>query len=828
MSSTKPALLPNERLCEWVQHQAACITNEKGVASQDTQPVSDAVRDAYTRIYRGVAFDVDGTLTPPGKVDVDPEMARIIANLLRRGVPILLITGRGRKSTRAAVDQITEIANLHPSYLRRLRCITHNGLFYLSTPNQFPPMPLSQERLIAEPLACIAAVRSEILALCSSKSVQCDITDEPTALQAAGLRITFRHSDIDFDELQTDIRSLIGHVCQTPEDHFVTRGTYGNSVSFDISATNKGLAISHFAQEIGVHVDQVLCIGDQGAEGGNDYDLLKRVTGFSVNTVSQDPTVCFPIYPDSLGAKLTGAEATRALLQRVMLFPAISIAPVPADQRLRALRDFERIALQRAREEDGYTLDRVRGRLRYILDPHSRDTEARLATLTDLFDRLSGGVRIRDYEISELRDRALLGELFHFDEMFQELTEPPETNWAMFTDTGVLLRGPNYYYGWVYPNKCVADLLDVAIPFISTSRRVVRRYSETRLNFASYKILLAVLDNVRNLLLLVLYSAYTAEGQKGENYRFTATLYQLLIEHSSLFIDFLTDVNLTLSYFGARIDRLYDKLSQLFQCLMTQKTEHAVSIRNEHPRHWRECDSFVQNYAAVHLGLQEFREQFRGDNLSSSVVVGLGYGGLELPAIASAIASKQGWKLCAAVLPVSIYHEREIGEVIRKGRYEELREQLQRHRAVFSDCGLSWGSDWTARPVFLADDNCTTGVTLQLARDILASRGADILGAIVVRFPGANRHVQMAIQGHGFPDPEMLFSFIRGLVASSPYSRLLFPSAGENMYLDNLGIFCKARDRIQKYLAKNGTPPPPPRVDAGGGKADSSPSDGGA
>jgi hypothetical protein len=85
--------------------------------------------------------------------------------------------------------------------------------------------------------------------------------------------------------------------------------------------------------------------------------------------------------------------------------------------------------------------------------------------------------------------------------------------------------------------------------------------------------------------------------------------------------------------------------------------------------------------------------------------------------------------------------------------------------------------------------------------------GLDVVGAIVVRFPGINRYIQMGMRQHGFPDPEALFSFVRGLVAASPYARTVVnrPKA-KNPYLDATGMFDKAKSRIGRYLFKNGTP----------------------
>lgn len=95
----------------------------------------------------------------------------------------------------------------------------------------------------------------------------------------------------------------------------------------------------------------------------------------------------------------------------------------------------------------------------------------------------------------------------------------------------------------------------------------------------------------------------------------------------------------------------------------------------------------------------------------------------------------------------------------------------------------------------------TTGATLQLARDLVVVAGGDVIGSIVVGFPGSNRSVQMEMDGH--VNPDLLFGFVRGLVAPSPYARLLFPADGDNKWVDQTLQFNKAKWRIKRYIFKN-------------------------
>jgi hypothetical protein len=202
--------------------------------------------------------------------------------------------------------------------------------------------------------------------------------------------------------------------------------------------------------------------------------------------------------------------------------------------------------------------------------------------------------------------------------------------------------------------------------------------------------------------------------------------------------------------------------------------------------------------------LHELRQRKDIQQSQRLVAMGLAYGGIELPAIAQAVAQKRGLALEAALAKVSIYSDRKISQMIRAGEHSYVTHLLSETRPLCMMDALDHQVDDVA--FILMDDNCTTCVTLQLARDFLVMQGADVVGAISVRFPGVNRHVQMAMPGHGFCDPENFFSFIRGLVAPSPYTRLIYPNTGENPYLDQTQMFDKAKVRIARYLEKNGTP----------------------
>jgi hypothetical protein len=800
MSYIKPAFLPETAQQDWLEVQARFVANAKEISESDFGAAKAALMNAYTNIYRAVAFDVDGTLTPQGDIHITRDMAGIVAELLLRGVPILLISGRGRQSIRQAVEELLELSNLHPSYLRRLRGVTHNGLLYLSTPNVIPPSPLSNEEPIAEPLPCVPKLERALAEKLREVGIEPRITTEPSGPDPFALRIV-----APAGVRPNAIKSVISQVVTDLPvgEHNVCVGTYGAETSIDISSTHKGLALEVFAKDIGISVEAILRIGDRGDEEGNDFDLLNAVSGFSVGKFSRSFSGSHPVASDDGSHLLKGESATRTLLDRVLLFPAISIEAQPIDRRLASLRAFEQVALKRSREETVLTLTRVRNRLRYLLDPRSREGLLPTLTLDDLVDDQSGGIRLRDYEIPDIGEFAEVSKLFGFDPLLATLEEPPRAQWWMYTDSSVLLRGPRYYQGMTNYERRFSAYLPECLKFIYGACKVLKAYGTRRVNFASFKIVLGILDNIRNFLLISTYAAFEAEAE-SEGYERTAAFHSLLVEHSALLIETLVGPAAPWLELVSRLHAHLETVKSAFETLLTSQSENDVKVRDREIRSWRECDNFLENYTAVQLALSEFAEQY-GTRTKKMCVMGLAYGGLELPSIAKAVGRRQDWDITAGLFKISIYHDKVTGSEIRNGRYEEIRERIKRSAGVFFDDGsFKTQSD---RPMIIADDNTTTGVTLQLARDYFVATGADVRGALIVRFPGANRHVQMAMPGHGFPDPEMLFSFIRGLVAPSPYTRLLFPGkTPDAIYKDNVGVFCKSRERIVRYLLKNGTP----------------------
>jgi hypothetical protein len=219
----------------------------KGV---DQAALAPAFARGIATVYRGVAFDVDGTLTQPGTIDLDEDMAAVIGGLLQRAVPVTLVTGRGRSAARAAAAELRAIASLSDEQAVRLSCITRNGLRLLET--QPGAGFLERDVGLADPLAVDAVVEEVGRTLDDKGLGSAAISREPGAVRVALGNEEAMHAALE---------ALTGAF---GEGVHVTGGRYGDQWMVDVSPTTKAQAIEELAARRGLEPERILRIGDQG------------------------------------------------------------------------------------------------------------------------------------------------------------------------------------------------------------------------------------------------------------------------------------------------------------------------------------------------------------------------------------------------------------------------------------------------------------------------------------------------------------------------------------------------------------------------------------
>lgn len=399
-------------------------------------------------------------------------------------------------------------------------------------------------------------------------------------------------------------------------------------------------------------------------------------------------------------------------------------------------------------------LDRMRQRLRSIVDADDAAPAASDLLVEDLFDPRSGAVRLRAWEVPHAtafpRAAALFG-----------LHRPPWSGGGtplarrLASDTAVLLRGTVYYAAYArclgYPEaRYLADatlFLDEAVP-------ALHELTAARPSLVAFKLVAAICDNVRGVIL----TAIAASCATGCD-RSTEMLFELMVTHSThhraLLLD-ETDWAPTVYEYGVLVGTVRQTLIRAthgwWPAMALAVSNGGRSLLRE-----RHSDDFAENLLAVEIGLTHLTD---ADDMAVACV-GIASGGIELTAVAVA-------RLRAGSRAAS-------GHLMRLSRYREgggpvtLRPEL------------------SGAPVVLFDDNIMTGATLQEASDRL-SHSAFVRGAVVVRYPTNN--LESRLRAQGCPNPEALLTTVRGLTSAMPAA----PTAN--------GPRHKAEDRIISLLRR--------------------------
>jgi len=789
----------------------------KGIdrTSAELDETEASLRDALRRTYGAVAFDIDGTLTAEATPTVEPALEATIRSLLQRGVHVILLTGRG-KSTAEAVHQIASPRTFSKKYMRRLHCLYDNGASRFDVDVQDDGIELAVRPLarFPEEMQLGQVLRSLLASMDSKHPMTMRLRPERGRLQT----VSKTERDVLYDILAASNLTFTSS-SGSLESVRIARGVYGNLFTIDVTPTSKGEALRRLAVELGLHPARILRIGDQGHQSGNDFDILDSESGFSVGRTSSIPKHCHIVLAPSTGHKASpegadptvaweqafGARATDALLNMVRLHPPLTLVPDAGRNFVNKLLETEKVAWSLAADARKASFAAFSRRVaRLFYDEAALFVED--SVVRDIYDPLSGAVRLRNWELEEVRAEAALWDLFQL-ERFNFRSEPAGALWAMYSDSGILLRGPGYYYAETEDGRrtkdAVSGYLERASAFLATATSGVAELINRPPTLVRVKMLLAVADNVRNFLLQLAHLAYIFETEAGAgpSSAFSNILERTLAGH----IDLLWEMH-------RGTDTDWTALTELtFETLMAVGRDVSVAsrsaiadgIRDAEPDlkilRRRECDSFLENLTAIELGLEKHAEHILAEVQQRTLVVGLSHGGIELPFIARAVGHATGRDITAGLLSVSSYGRSGEASIEGFGSYEPL--------DVLQNLWLESGVDFSKCRVLIADDNIMTGRSIEQARDALLDVGADVVGALVVRYPSVSRLTHMSYPDMARPDPDILLTYVRGLVSAGPYTRLVQPynadESREGRLLDSTGRFDKQRDRIARYLVKN-------------------------
>lgn len=525
-------------------------------------------------------------------------------------------------------------------------------------------------------------------------------------------------------------------------------------------------------------------IGDCGDSRGNDYSMLNCNQGYSVDKTSGSNDSCFPIF-DDYGNVLKGVEATLKLVKSAKILPTVSLE--------KADKDTYKYNLAKVESNIVSVRQSLLKKYNNLISSNFNNCNG----IDDLFDKESGSIIIPMYEMELLQNSPLKD--------FWISSENGSLIYSLRDNNNYLLRGSKTYYYFI-SNRISINRKDITSKedviswyknnekFLNDSINVILS-TENLNNQINKKLLLGVLDNCRNIL-LVLINHYLVSNYFDKNILFDISLegenrnnklYNTIMEIERLMSgicfesQYIVDKEKTIEIINNTRKVLLNNMTQELE-----KDDEKDYSKNY--RAYREIDNFAENYIAVSL----YKEKC--DNNRFANACGLSYGGIELPILAKIVDQNRIEKLLILKFnkEVSGYKNKQLLD-LRKFNIKNFN-------------GLINSEFFENSNVDLFDDNILTGKTLQIAINALYDCNINVNNICIVRYPSINRIDQMFLDNPSAVDYNLFFNYIYGLCFSSPYSwkdNNWKNEKGETDYTDSLGVFDLNRKKIVECLIKN-------------------------
>lgn len=743
--------------------------------------------------YNAVCFDIDGTLTINNSKIIDDRAINMIIDLLAKKVPIVFITGRGETGLNDlkndVYDRICNSEKITDNDLKRIYVLINDGarLFYSNNTTQREFLNESVYISTKEELNQLLIISSLVKEIkedspygnCFMITYSRDLKNN----NIINIRMVFNtNNDKIINSIFDGVNDYIAN--KGFNGIYLTRGIYENKSVIQIGTATKDKAIERAEKIIGVPKNSMMRIGDCGDTMGNDYSMLNCNQGYSVDKTCESINSCFPVF-DNNGNIINGVEATLQLIKNAKILPTVCLEKAEKQNYKRQFAEVER----------NIVLGRQKLLKRYNDIINSNFTDCN--TIDDLFDRFSGSIKIPMYEMELLNDNPL-------KELWLTLIDENQS-YSIRDDENYLLRGSDTYY-YFMSNRISKNGVD------TTSKNHVINWHKNYLNFldeslkailetnnlnnrSNKKLLLGVLDNCRNVLLILL-NHYLVSKYCNENILLEISssdkneiddLYKCLMSIEKLMseICFQSAYNINKDYI---LKSISDTKNILINNYYDEQKKEEKSNYSKDYRTYREIDNFAENYVAVSLYNKNC------DSTEFTNACGLSYGGIELPIIAKIIDQKRIDKLLLLKFNknVSGYTNKQLLDL--------------RNFNINNFGGLINCNDFKFSDLDLFDDNVLTGKTLQLAINSLYDCDINVNNVCIVRYPSINRINQMFINNSSAIDYNLFFNYIYGLCFNSPYSWKDDDWINENGkidYTDSLGVFDLNRKKIIECLIKN-------------------------
>lgn len=762
------------------------------------------INNIFDRVYNVIFLDIDKTIIENEKFD--DELIFEIYKVLNQGISIYFITGRGRTSSKNIITELfirmEFLTGINKSnFIEQVFCISNNGINMFYTDKRINDkifnskiLLLNEEKILKFQKIKVNLIQKSIENIIASNSIK--LTKEELLINtknySGDLEIRFAFNKSEIINENNLINSLENLLKNNYKNYYLFKGLYKKKIVYEISMIDKNDAINLLISKIGVKKENILKIGDQAEKYGNDFSFLNSLGSFSVDKFDKKNDT-LPVLKSN-GNVVKGIVATKILLKNIKLYPPICLENINKEYYRNKLAYYENLL--------DYKNKKITEKYNDILN-NSFKIENSNYFSSKIIDKISGGVFISDSEYYLLKNNNRNHILFKiFDCRING-----NSIYSLQNERGIILRGSrNYYYGLSFrankgniSKKLSNNLNENYFEFINVVIREMNNYKSLYNNeYIDRKVLLGIMDNVRNILLVFI----NAVIQKYINDK------NVIIDLENNNIKSMTNIvvkNLKFMYremfFGNYYNLYNDYLSfleleinQIFKNLYIKEYNSFDSKYNYKKgyRVWRETDNFLENIMVIENELTQFSIEKRYN------FYGMRYGAIELPFIVKMLFdekyrdnTKNKFYLISSKNNYFLNHSD------KKNKYSSYEIQSEKKNV----------EEFKNNENVLLEDNILTGRTLQVVINNFIDNGIYIDKLIIVRYPTLNRIEHMFIKhGHGAPNVDLFFYKIIGIISPAPYSKFngVYENRNKNnLYKDELGVFNINREKILRYLYKN-------------------------
>lgn len=281
----------------------------------------DRIREAFNQKITDICLDVDKTIAFEDKLNISTK--ELLEQIINRNIRVHILTGRGGKGIEDLKEELLNYFFAKNANLNNLFFAVNNGSKRFKCVNG----KFEEEILIKEEDSNTFKFKRDIIIdylikeIVSNKYVN-DTYDESfrNAVEHSGnssIRICFKPSDV------IDEKGIFRLIKNSIDSHkeielFSSKGMYKDLQIFEISLASKLGYINFIKKELLIKDQEILRIGDQGKIGGNDFDMLNSLRGFSVNEIEDTTIGVMPVLDDNYQI-IKNLEATETVLRKVLV-----------------------------------------------------------------------------------------------------------------------------------------------------------------------------------------------------------------------------------------------------------------------------------------------------------------------------------------------------------------------------------------------------------------------------------------------------------------------------------------------------------------------------